>query len=107
MVTVSEGLQLRVSGSATGYAGVEPSGKKYRARHKNVNLGTFDTAVEAAVAYTRRAEVADVLEAASSLASSSAAAAADKAAAPSLGGDTRSKLPVVGLEGPRGPAIVE
>ena len=62
-VTVSEGLQLRVNGStATGYVGVHVAGKKYCARHKTVYLGIFDTAVEAAVAFTRRAEVAKVLD---------------------------------------------
>ena len=62
-VTVSEGLQLRVNSStATGYVGVHAAGKKYVARHKTVYLGIFDTAVEAAVAFTRRAEVAKVLD---------------------------------------------
>jgi len=59
VVTEAEGLKLRLSSSnSTGYTGVflQASGK-FQARHerarKTVYLGTFATAVEAAVAYAR------------------------------------------------------
>ena len=59
MVTEAEGLRLHLSSrSSTGYENVskEPSGR-FRAQHKvdgrQVAIGFFDTAVEAAVAYAR------------------------------------------------------
>ena len=53
MVTEVDGLQLHLSSrSETGYLGVRlsKSGDRFRAEHADTNLGTFDTAVEAAVA---------------------------------------------------------
>ena len=43
-----------MSHSATGYKGVYKQGKKFRAEHKGKSLGTYSTAVEAAVAYAKR-----------------------------------------------------
>ena len=45
-----------------GVRGRPRGGEKYVAQHKTVYLGIFDTAVEAAVAFTRAAEVAKVLD---------------------------------------------
>ena len=59
VVTEAEGLRLHLSSSSsTGYRGVSPpfSGRfqaRYRLAGKQVHLGLFDTAVEAAVAYAR------------------------------------------------------
>ena len=55
--TEVDGLQLHLSSrSATGYLGVRlsKSGDRFRAEHADTNLGTFDTAVEAAVAYAKQ-----------------------------------------------------
>jgi len=57
-VAEAEGLQLHLSSSsATGYKGVCHSGDGFRAGHRvggiSKHIGTFDTAVEAAVAYAR------------------------------------------------------
>ncbi|EOD21267.1 hypothetical protein EMIHUDRAFT_241459 [Emiliania huxleyi CCMP1516] len=54
----AEGLRLHLSSSSsTGYKGVYESSGRFQARHmangRRVNLGYFDTAVEAAVAYAR------------------------------------------------------
>ena len=57
----AEGLHLHLSSSnSTGYKNVfkEPSGRfeaNHRVEGRNVGLGIFDTAVEAAVAYARTA----------------------------------------------------
>ncbi|EOD04081.1 hypothetical protein EMIHUDRAFT_466286 [Emiliania huxleyi CCMP1516] len=59
LATEAEGLRLHLSSSnVTGYMGVtEPSSGRFRAQHRaggrQVSLGTFATAVEAAVAYAR------------------------------------------------------
>ena len=53
VVTEVDGLQLHLSSrSETGYLGVRlsKSDDRFRAEHADTNLGTFDTAVEAAVA---------------------------------------------------------
>ncbi|EOD25145.1 hypothetical protein EMIHUDRAFT_206274 [Emiliania huxleyi CCMP1516] len=54
----AEGLRLHLSSSSsTGYKGVSRERSRFRAQHhvdgKDVYLGSFDTAVEAAVAYAR------------------------------------------------------
>jgi len=54
----AEGLRLHLSSiTSTGYKGVHADRSRFRAEHrmggKQVYLGTFDTAVEAAVAYAR------------------------------------------------------
>ncbi|EOD14494.1 hypothetical protein EMIHUDRAFT_196857 [Emiliania huxleyi CCMP1516] len=60
LVTEAEGLRLHLSSSSsTGYKGVRESGARFKAEArvdgKRVCFGTFDTAVEAAVAYARAA----------------------------------------------------
>ena len=63
MVTEAEGLRLHLSGSnATGYLGVRklPSGR-FQARReggggRQVPIGNFDTALEAAGAYARHVQ---------------------------------------------------
>ena len=54
----AEGLRLHLSSNSTGYRGVfKQSSGRFHARRRvdgrNVSVGTFDTAVEAAVAYAR------------------------------------------------------
>jgi hypothetical protein len=56
----AEGLTLVLNeGSSTGYKGVRPKGDRFMAEiwedGRNVSLGRYDTAVEAAVAYARHA----------------------------------------------------
>ena len=56
MATEAEGLRLHLSSiTSTGYKGVRERGARFtaeaRAGERNVYLGSFDTAVEAAVAY--------------------------------------------------------
>ena len=58
VVAVAEGLRLHLSSSSiTGYKGVCDRSGRFDAQHwvggRNVKLGRFDTAVEAAVAYAR------------------------------------------------------
>ena len=60
LVAEAEGLRLHVSSrsnNTTGYTGVVKHGSRFKAQDrrdgKAVSLGTFDTAVEAAVAYAR------------------------------------------------------
>ncbi|EOD28286.1 hypothetical protein EMIHUDRAFT_114210 [Emiliania huxleyi CCMP1516] len=60
LATEAEGLRLHLSSSnATGYRGVREHSGRYQAKHRAgermVYLGTFATAVEAAVAYARAA----------------------------------------------------
>ena len=61
VVKEADGFKLHLSSrSTTGYLGVRPCGDVFQARRqscapaKRVSLGTFDTAVEAAVAYAKR-----------------------------------------------------
>ena len=60
----AEGVRLHLaSESWTGYKGVYPAGPRFAAYiwrgGKNMRLGTFDTAVEAAIAYARAASARD------------------------------------------------
>ncbi|EOD27574.1 hypothetical protein EMIHUDRAFT_235566 [Emiliania huxleyi CCMP1516] len=57
LVTEAEGMRLYLSSNGTGYRGVRKDSGRFQARHRvdgrRDSLGTFDTAVEAAVAYAR------------------------------------------------------
>ncbi|EOD21073.1 hypothetical protein EMIHUDRAFT_101766 [Emiliania huxleyi CCMP1516] len=57
VVAEAEGLRLHLSSSSTGYKGVYEQSGRFQAKHRVdgrlAHLGTFDTAVEAAVAYAR------------------------------------------------------
>ena len=60
---VAEGLTLRTSNKTdSGYVGVQAYRRKFAARHRWDYLGSFDTALEAALVYARRVEVAGVLD---------------------------------------------
>ena len=62
----AEGYKLHLSSrSASGYKGVtwnKTANKFYCANYKQDYLGTFDTAVEAAVAHAKAVEAADAME---------------------------------------------
>ena len=59
---VAEGLTLRTSSATnSGYMGVYSNSKGFEVKHNRDYLGFFDTALEAALVYARRAEVAEVL----------------------------------------------
>ena len=70
VATEADALRLHLSSiTSTGYKGVHADRSRFRAEHrmggKQVYLGTFDTAVEAAVAYARavgQAEAAGAAE---------------------------------------------
>ena len=52
-VAEAEGYKLHLSSkSSTGYFGVYKHSSRFQAQHANQRLGTFDTAVEAAVTHT-------------------------------------------------------
>jgi len=54
VVTEFDGLQLHLSrNSPTGYTGVTKEGSRFRARRGGQQIGTYETAVEAAAAYAR------------------------------------------------------
>ena len=54
VVTEFDGLQLHLSrNSPTGYTGVTKEGSGFRARRGRQQIGVYETAVEAAVAYAR------------------------------------------------------
>ena len=59
---VAEGLTLRTNTTDSGYVGVQAYRRKFAARHRHDYLGSFDTALEAALVYARRVEVAGVLD---------------------------------------------
>ena len=59
VVAEYDGVPLHLSASSpTGYMGVNRIGARFRARYHNVHIGTFDTAVKAAVAYAAYARTA-------------------------------------------------
>ena len=67
LVTEAEGLRLHMSSkTATGYMGVFPTDSgRFKAEARLSNLGTFDSAVEAAAAVARRLQEKARLAAAS------------------------------------------
>ena len=110
MLAEAEGLRLHLSSAAaTGYKGViEYASGRFQARRKAngfyKGLGTFGTAVEAAVAYARAVEEAAAAATAAAVATAGAVAAgAEPAGAEPTGAEqqTRSSNPPFSVKRPR------